>query len=234
MGFKNLAKGVVKNLGDAHTVEGIGGAYLRRAAAGAGIGAVAGGTVEAIQGGSFGEGAVSGAVKGGIIGAGTVAYKAAGLGSDVFEKGTQRLAKVRDKGTVFRDMWNGVDVSKSQMNKATNYLNVTKSRATQGEQLTLFNMGKESSPSAPKNTVKNNAANQSKLNAGTTTSGTAQQLSLFDTASSSPKKTYSKPTAEALTGQTKKSTQNLMHGIKTGKYHWEGNKIVDKKGRIIV
>ena len=93
MGWKSLGKGILRNLGEAHKVSGIGKAYARRAAVGASIGAVAGGTIEAAQGGSFGEGAVSGAFKGAAIGTATVAYKAAGLGADVFEAGTTRLGK---------------------------------------------------------------------------------------------------------------------------------------------
>lgn len=122
MGWKTLGKGIWKNLGDAHEIKGIAGAYARRASAGAAIGAVGGGIAESAQGGSFGEGAVGGAMKGALLGAGTVAFKAAGLGSEIFEEETTRLNKGAFKG--MRKAWNGdVNTTKKMMKNASNEKN---------------------------------------------------------------------------------------------------------------
>ena len=105
MAFKSLGKGMWKNIKAAHKVEGIGAAYLKRAGIGAGIGAVGGGIWESAEGGSFGDGMISGAAKGAALGAGTVLYKSAGLGSNIFREGTRKM----NKGAFgnFGKMWRG-------------------------------------------------------------------------------------------------------------------------------
>lgn len=140
MGLKSLGKGILRNLGEAHKVSGIGRAYARRAVVGASIGAVAGGTIEATQGGSFGEGAVSGATKGALIGAGTVAYKAAGLGKEVFREGTTRLGKVNSKGRVFRNMWRDTNVANKTLDKPGRQINASKAKLKRGMSVNQRNL----------------------------------------------------------------------------------------------
>ena len=85
-GITNLAKGAVKNIAQAWGTDGVKKALLKRAAVGAGIGAVGGGTLSAIQGGSFGEGAVRGGFVGAGIGAATGAYKMGAFGNSVLDE----------------------------------------------------------------------------------------------------------------------------------------------------
>ena len=85
-GITNLAKGAAKNIAQALNTDGVGKALAKRAAMGAGIGAVGGGTLSAIQGGSFGEGAVRGGFIGAGIGAATGAYKMGAFGNSVLDE----------------------------------------------------------------------------------------------------------------------------------------------------
>lgn len=85
-GITNLAKGAAKNIAQALSTDGVGKALAKRAAAGAGIGAIGGGTLSAIQGGSFGEGAVRGGILGAGVGAATGAYKMGAFGNSVLDE----------------------------------------------------------------------------------------------------------------------------------------------------
>lgn len=85
-GITNLAKGAAKNIAQALSTDGVGKALAKRAAMGAGIGAVGGGTLSAIQGGSFGEGAVRGGILGAGVGAATGAYKMGAFGNNVLDE----------------------------------------------------------------------------------------------------------------------------------------------------
>lgn len=93
MAIRFTARAMMRNMGAAHSVKGIGGAYAKRAIIGGAIGGIGGGTLEAVQGGSFGEGFVKGGIGGAAFGAGSVAFTAAGLGKNMFEEGTSRIAK---------------------------------------------------------------------------------------------------------------------------------------------
>lgn len=85
-GITNLAKGAAKNIAQALSTDGVGKALAKRAAVGAGIGAVGGGTLSAIQGGSFGEGAVRGGFIGAGIGAASGAYTMGAFGSNALDE----------------------------------------------------------------------------------------------------------------------------------------------------
>lgn len=84
-------------------------AMLKRGAIGAGIGGVA----NTLRGGEFSDGAVAGAV----IGTGTVAYKMAGLGKNVYNKGSTKFAKDAYKG--YAAAWkSNANVAKGAMEQA--------------------------------------------------------------------------------------------------------------------
>lgn len=93
MAIRFTARAMMRNMGAAHSVQGIGRAYAKRAIIGGTIGGIGGGTIEAVQGGSFGEGFVRGGIGGAAVGAGSVAFTAAGLGKGMFQEGTSRIAK---------------------------------------------------------------------------------------------------------------------------------------------
>ena len=85
-GITNLAKGAAKNIAQALSTDGVGKALAKRAAVYGGFGAVGGGTLSAIQGGSFGEGAVRGGILGAGVGAATGAYKMGAFGNSVLDE----------------------------------------------------------------------------------------------------------------------------------------------------
>ena len=85
-GITNLAKGAAKNIAQAWSTDGVKKALLKKAAVYGGIGAVGGGTLSAIQGGSFGEGAVRGGILGAGVGAATGAYKMGAFGNSVLDE----------------------------------------------------------------------------------------------------------------------------------------------------
>lgn len=79
-GIMNILSGAKKNIAAAARTDGVLKRLVARSAAGAGIGAAAGGTMSAIQGGSFGEGAVRGGIMGGMAGAASGVYKMGAFG----------------------------------------------------------------------------------------------------------------------------------------------------------
>lgn len=131
----NLIKGAGKNIAAAARTDGVMKAALKRTAVGAGIGAAAGGTMSAIQGGSFGEGAVRGGIMGGMAGAASSAYKMGAMGSQSidssgkFRKGATSVYSHLIEGNTTWD-----EVNKFRAKDADSFMNHIRS-ANDGQDL---------------------------------------------------------------------------------------------------
>lgn len=120
----NLIKGAGKNIAAAARTDGVMKAALKRTAIGTGIGAAAGGTMSAIQGGSFGEGAVRGGIMGGMAGAASSVYKMGAMGAQSidsagkFRKGATSVYSHLLKGNTTWD-----EVNKFRTKDADSFMN---------------------------------------------------------------------------------------------------------------